>query len=84
LTKTAHLVLLKNSARSRPQGSVADKSSKWVREHCAVSDNDFQHAYALEKTNPNVGRELACICMALGRGEEAVRISREVLEKSTD
>jgi len=42
---------------------------------------DFQRAYALEKTDPNVGRELAGICIALGRGEEAVRISREVLEK---
>jgi hypothetical protein len=47
--------------------------------------HDFQRAYALEKTNPNVGRELAGICIALGRGEEAVRISREVLEReSTD
>jgi hypothetical protein len=43
--------------------------------------NDFRRAYALEKSNPDVGRELVGICMALGRGEEAVRISREILEK---
>jgi tetratricopeptide (TPR) repeat protein len=44
--------------------------------------DDFRRAYALEKTNPNVGRELACMCMALGKGEEAVQVSREVLEKN--
>jgi predicted Zn-dependent protease len=44
--------------------------------------NDFQHAYALENTNPDVGREFACICMSLGRGEEAVRISREVMNRA--
>ena len=42
----------------------------------------FQCAYALEKSNPDVGRELACICMALGKGEEAVRVSREVLDRN--
>ena len=42
----------------------------------------FQRAYALEKANPNVGRELACICMALGKGEEAARISREVVDRN--
>jgi len=47
--------------------------------------DDFQRAYALEKVNPNVGRELVGICIALGRGEEAVRVSREVLARnSTD
>jgi tetratricopeptide (TPR) repeat protein len=50
--------------------------------------DDFQRAYALEaleKVNPNVGRELVGICIALGRGEEAVRVSREVLDRnSTD
>lgn len=43
--------------------------------------SDFHRAYALDKANPNVGRELVGICIALGRGEEAVHISREVLEK---
>jgi hypothetical protein len=53
---------------------------KCLRE-LAPAYNDFHRAYALEKTNPNVGRELVGVCIALGRGEEAVRISREVLEK---
>jgi tetratricopeptide (TPR) repeat protein len=44
--------------------------------------NDFHRAYALEKANPGVGRELVGICIALGRGEEAVHISHEVLEKT--
>ena len=47
--------------------------------------DDFQGAYALEaleKVNPEIGRELAGICIALGRGEEAVRISREVLDRN--
>ena len=42
----------------------------------------FQMAYALEKENPNVGRELSGICMALGKAEEAVRISREVVDRN--
>ena len=42
----------------------------------------FQRAYALEKENPDVGRELAGVCIALGRGEEAVRVSREVMDKN--
>jgi tetratricopeptide (TPR) repeat protein len=42
----------------------------------------FQKAYVLEKDNPNVGRELSCICMALGKAEEAVRISREVVNRN--
>ena len=32
-------VLLKNSARSRPQGRNGDKPSKWVRKHCAVTED---------------------------------------------
>lgn len=42
----------------------------------------FQRTYALERENPNVGRELAGICIALGKGEEAVRISREVMDRN--
>ena len=41
----------------------------------------FQSAYKLEKEQPDVGRELSSICMALGKGEEAARVSREVMEK---
>jgi len=43
--------------------------------------DDFHRAYALEKANPNVARELVGICMALGKGEEAVQLSREILER---
>lgn len=42
---------------------------------------DFQRAYAIEKNEEIVGRELVGICIALGKGDEAVRISREVLQK---
>jgi len=42
----------------------------------------FQKAYVLEKDDPNVGRELSGICMALGKPEEAVRISREVVDRN--
>src|SRR2546428_1019185 len=44
--------------------------------------SDFHRAYALEKANPSVSRELAGICLALGRGEEAVHLCREVLQKA--
>lgn len=43
--------------------------------------DDFRAAYSLEKTNRDVGREFAGICIALGRGAEAVQVSRELLEK---
>jgi Flp pilus assembly protein TadD len=43
--------------------------------------NDFRSAYALEKTNPSVGREFAGMCIALGKGPEAVQVSRELLDK---
>lgn len=42
----------------------------------------FQGAYTLEKKDPNVGRELSGICMALVKGEEAVRISREAMDRN--
>lgn len=42
----------------------------------------FRRAYALEKENPSVGRELSGICIALGKGEEAVRISRELMDRN--
>ena len=42
----------------------------------------FERAYAIEKDNPDVGRELSGICMALGKGEEAVRISRELVDRN--
>jgi hypothetical protein len=43
--------------------------------------DDFRAAYSLEKTNRDVGREFAGICIALGRGAEAVPVSRELLDK---
>ena len=46
--------------------------------------DDFRAAYALEKTNPSVGREFTGICIALGRGPEAVQVSRELLDKYPD
>jgi hypothetical protein len=55
-------------------------ANKCLRELEPAYD-DFHRAYALEKANPNVGRELVGICIALGKGEEAVNISREILER---
>src|SRR5215472_3009604 len=56
-------------------------ANKCVRD-LAAAYTAFQMAYALEKENANVGRELSGICMALGKGEEAVRISREVVNRN--
>ncbi|HEY2369125.1 MAG TPA: hypothetical protein VGH87_22165, partial [Polyangiaceae bacterium] len=38
----------------------------------------FRKAYALEKANPDVGREYAGQCLICGEGAEALRVSREL------
>jgi Flp pilus assembly protein TadD len=58
-------------------------ASKCLRD-LAASYKAFQEAYKLEKQQPDVARELSGICMALGKGEEAVRISREVVDRNPE
>lgn len=40
----------------------------------------FQAAYAIERLNLDVGRELSLQCINMGKAEEAVRVCAEVLE----
>ena len=39
----------------------------------------FRRAFEIEKQNPNVARELAGICIELGKGEEAVRVAHHAM-----
>jgi tetratricopeptide (TPR) repeat protein len=41
---------------------------------------DFRRAYALEKTR--AGHEFAYMCLALGKGDEAVQVYREMMERT--
>jgi Flp pilus assembly protein TadD len=46
--------------------------------------NAFANAYRLYNQNPDVGRELMLVCMTLGKGEEALRVSKQVLSLRPD
>ncbi len=47
----------------------------------APAYDDFHRAYDMEKDHPDVGRELVIVCLNLGRGEEAVRVSSQLVQK---
>lgn len=65
-----------------------DWKTLWLRgiahkylQELAPAYNDFRRAHVIEQTSPHSGRELAGVCIALGKGEEAVRVCRELMQK---